>query len=350
MSKIVKNILVVKLGALGDVVRTSFFAGAIKARAQAASEEVRLFWYTHESSLALIRFNPHIDSIVTSIKPIAHIDFDEIYSLEDELEILREVRQLRARRVIGAQLDDQNVASYCEQSSEWFDMGLLSKFGKSHADSLKAQNLRTHSEIFSTIFDVPEVAFECFNSPEIERRVSREVRFGCEDAYLIGMNAFAGNRWPAKSLREEELVKLVKRLQTETVQNRAVEIVLIGAGSDCARNVRVLEALGHPANVKIADTDENILDLVALVGELDLLITSDSLCMHLATGQAVPTVSFFAPTSAAEIENLPKSRKVVSTSADYCCYKPNADNSTITADRIHAAVISIVTNVGEREC
>ena len=50
-------------------------------------------------------------------------------------------------------------------------------------------------------------------------------------------------------------------------------------------------------------------------------------------------VVFFAPTSAAEIELYGRGEKVVSTSADYCSYKADADNSSITAERLCAAVV-----------
>jgi heptosyltransferase-2 len=65
-----------------------------------------------------------------------------------------------------------------------------------------------------------------------------------------------------------------------------------------------------------------------------LLISSDSLALHLGIAQRVPFVAFFAPTSAAEIDDFGLGVKITSTSTDYCSYKKDADNSSLTADRL----------------
>jgi heptosyltransferase-2 len=70
-----------------------------------------------------------------------------------------------------------------------------------------------------------------------------------------------------------------------------------------------------------------------------LLVSSDSLALHMAIAQDVRVVAFFAPTSAAEIELYGLGEKIASTAPDYCSYKPDADNSTITVERLCAAVV-----------
>ena len=74
--------------------------------------------------------------------------------------------------------------------------------------------------------------------------------------------------------------------------------------------------------------------LAALVGTLDYLITSDSLALHLAVAKSVPFLAFFAPTSAAEIDVGDFGTKLVSTAPDYASYLANADNRSITSERI----------------
>jgi heptosyltransferase-2 len=58
--------------------------------------------------------------------------------------------------------------------------------------------------------------------------------------------------------------------------------------------------------------------------------------MHLAIAQDVPTLAFFAPTSAVEIDGFGRVQKVVSTAPDYCSYRSDADNSSVTAGRLLA--------------
>ena len=61
-------------------------------------------------------------------------------------------------------------------------------------------------------------------------------------------------------------------------------------------------------------------DFAALIGRLDLLVTSDSLALHLAVAQGRPVVCFFGPTSASEIELYGHGEKVVTPLGCQCCY------------------------------
>ena len=82
-------------------------------------------------------------------------------------------------------------------------------------------------------------------------------------------------------------------------------------------------------------------DILAEAG-CDLVITSDSLCLHVAVARRTPVVAFFAPTSAAEIELYGLGQKVVSTASDACSYRPDADNSTITPERLATAAARVL--------
>jgi heptosyltransferase-2 len=68
------------------------------------------------------------------------------------------------------------------------------------------------------------------------------------------------------------------------------------------------------------------------------MVSSDSLAMHLAIAQDIPTVAFFSPTSAAEIDGFGRLVKVASTAGDYCSYAKDADNSSITHERLLSAL------------
>ena len=86
--------------------------------------------------------------------------------------------------------------------------------------------------------------------------------------------------------------------------------------------------------LQVADTDGSVLRLAAVIRQCDALISSDSLALHLGISQRVPFVAFFAPTSASEIDAFGLGIKITSTAADYCSYKRDADNSSLTADRL----------------
>lgn len=114
-------------------------------------------------------------------------------------------------------------------------------------------------------------------------------------------------------------------------------VVLLGAGQDFTKNQRLVAQYGA-ANLVAICTDDSVQHLAAAVGGLDYLISSDSLALHLAIAQDVAFTAFFSPTSAVEIDDWGIGTKVASTAPDYCSYRKDADNSTITADRIIDAI------------
>lgn len=322
-----KKILIVKKGALGDVVRTSYFAGALKRK---HGDKIVIHWLTGASAVPLLQFNPSIDLLSSDVNRLCAERYDTIFSLDDEAEILSEVATLRGLKVVGALLDESGAARYTADSAAWFDMGLLSRFGKDQADQLKKANKLSHSEIFRGIFAVDEVHPEFFGGDEGKLAAAK---MSSPDEISVGINPYAGGRWKSKELRESELVLLLQRLLAAADASVPLRIFLFGAGNDYARNVAVERVVGDQ-RIQTVNTDNSVLQLAGAIGALDLLITSDSFALHLAIAQHVPYIAFFAPTSAAEIDSFGLGEKVVSTSADYCCYKSTADNSSITAGRL----------------
>lgn len=332
--------LVVKRGALGDVVRTAYFADALRRK---HGDGLRLSWLTAPMSAPLIRFNPNIDDIWTSFAEAGGQSFDRVFSLDDESDAIDGVMALRATRITGAVATDGKPA-YTDDAAPWFDMGLLSRFGKARADELKKLNTRGHAQLLAQLFDVADVRPVFYGSSRFDDWARRWMPAG---ARYVGVNCFAGGRWQSKELPAPEIPRLVEGLLALPA-GQDIKVVLIGAGADLQRN-RALAERFPAARVIVADTDDTVLRLAAVIGRLDLMVSSDSLAMHLAVGQGVPTIAFFAPTSAAEIDAFGLVTKIVSTAPDYCSYKRDADNASITAARILDAVTaSLAARAGSR--
>jgi heptosyltransferase-2 len=325
-----KKILIVKHGALGDVVRTSYFAGALRRK---YGEELHLSWITAPAALPLISCNPHINLATTLFADLESIEFDVIYSLDDELNVVHEVSKLNSITIVGSYFDG-DLLSYSDDSSEWFNMGLLSKFGKVLADQLKRQNTRGHAEIFKDIFDVQSVKPEFYLSNE-DRSIAQKFLEGRDR--LLGINPYAGGRWPSKEIGDDELFQLIKAISEREVFSELITIVLFGANNDRFRNealAKLIKIAFPNQEIIVANTDDSVMKLAAYISRMSLMISSDSLGMHLAISQGIPTLAFFAPTSASEIDSFGICEKLLSTASDYCSYAKNCDNSSITADRL----------------
>lgn len=328
MSAYNRNILIVKFGALGDVVRTSYILPALASR----YPDARIWWLTSNGAVELLRFNPHIYQIATptcGFEALATQEFEFAVSLDDEREVLGRLAQLKVGRIVGARLEGDS-RTYCDASAPWFDMGLISRFGKSAADELKRKNTREHHCFLGGMLGIEVKSPSFFNSDALQERVGS--LFGSE-CFHVGLNSGSGARWPSKQLSIPVAVELTRRLIGLRIDGKPVKVWLLGGKDEAARHEQILRDC---ASGQVVDPgfDQNILEFAARIRAMSFLISSDSLALHLGIAQGVPNLSFYAPTSAAEIGTFGSGVKVVSTSPDYCNYKPDADNSTITVDRL----------------
>lgn len=356
------RLLVLKTGALGDVLRTTSILEGLFAR---HSGGLAITWVTANGArpllegladaagprriAELVAIDPKALTVAGARELAAKLGaFDQILSLDDEEPMCAlctavacpqgfDAAALEAR-VVGAYLDGEGARRYTRAASPWFDMGLLSVHGKAEADRMKVANTRSHPAIYADMLGVamgePELVLP---DAALEAAEARLAEGG--SGLRIGLNTGSGGRWASKALPEARVVELARALDAElrAARGTAPTFVLLGGPEERERNARLAQALSP--HVALVDTgcENGLVDFAALVDRLDLLVTSDSLALHMANARRVPIVAFFAPTSAAEIELYGRGAKVQSTAPDYCSYKKDADTSTLTVERLVAA-------------
>jgi len=354
------RILIIKTGALGDVLRTTSILPGLRAVHGAGLD---ITWVTAHAA------RPLLEGLVgTEITDLLAVDpkdneaiaglgerlgpgsFDRILSLDDEPPLCALATALAdgqvEPRVIGAYVaaDTDGERTYTKAAAPWFDMGLLSTFGKAEADRLKIANTRSHPEIYAAMLGIP--MGEPLLRLDDEVLTSAAARLASRSGSMIGLNTGAGGRWRSKALPEERVVALARQLDLhlQASDGQRPTFVLLGGPEERERNERLAAAVGGADGVLLVDPgcDNPLLDFAGLISGLDLLITSDSLALHMATARKVPTVAFFAPTSAAEIELYGRGEKIASTAPDACSYARDADTSTLTVERLIEAALSVL--------
>lgn len=324
------TVYIFKYGALGDVVRTAYFVNQLVAQ-----KEVNVTWVTLTESIPLIRFNPYVFDIVDQ-RLFSPAICDHVLSLDDEIDSIEMAQSMESKSYFGTYLDD-GKRSYTRASSLWNDMGLLSRFNKDSADELKLLNTKGHSEIFCEMLGLNIAQPSFYGDIVLEGRYKKKF---LEYDFVIGVNPYAGARWPGKEIPDAELDSLVDSLllMLRTIYANPLLVVF----TDSRNESRAHKTLPPRSGLIIANTGRSVLDFAALISRCHCLVTVDSLGLHLAVSQRIPVVACFTATSAAEIDDFGSMKKVISTSVDYCSYQPNADNSSITAARILDSVISLL--------
>ena len=348
------HLLVLKTGALGDVLRTTSIMSGLRTR---YGTGLRVTWVTATGAQPLLQGLADAgqihELIGVSLKAGWDQDdlvqrlgsFHQVLSLDDEAPLCALATAVACpngwdpaaieRVVVGAYLDADGTRRYTPAAGPWFDMGLLSVHGKPAADQMKITNERSHPEIFAGMLGIAKGEPELLLDETVLRKANTRFE-SVGEGLRIGLNTGSGGRWSSKMLPEERVVALAVALHelVHTKLGVAPVFVLLGGPEERERNARLAAALAQV--VRVADTgcDNGLLEFAALVDRLDVLVTSDSLALHMATALRVPVVAFFAPTSAAEIDLYGRGAKVVSTAPDFCSYRKDADTSTLTVERL----------------
>lgn len=347
------RILVLKTGALGDVVRTTSILPGLARR----HEDLELCWVTAPGARPLVEHHPTIDRVETvdpkdeeatralSERLGSGGVWDRVLSFDDERPMCELASLVPCRSLSGATLDGEGRRVYTDDVAPWFEMGLLSRQGKDAADRLKVANTRTHPELFASMLGIEQgrPGLYLTDGARAGARAFAKAR-GLDAARpVVGLNTGAGGRWRTKELPVDRTALVAG--QVAAGLEGGCSFLVLGGPEESSRNQALMRALAaHDPPLRAVDggTNNGLLEFAALIELTDLLLSSDSMALHMGIAVERQIVCFFAPTSAAEIELYGQGEKVWSTSPDYCSYRPDADNSTLTAERISRLALEVL--------
>jgi heptosyltransferase II len=283
----VKRILIIKLGALGDVIRTTPLLRVLDGD---------ITWVTSVLAMPLLEKNPSIAQLVAMDEPGFHLDrtYDLVINLEDDIQSARLASAAAAGNIVGPYFDGSGV-TYNTTSSEWFDMSLSSRHGRQKADELKIRNRKTYQEM---VFSALGMTFSG-EDPVLNLPLRKALVPG-----LIGIEERAGGVWPNK--RWNRYGELAGRLET----------------------------LGY--QTKFFKQRDSVIEYADDINECEFVICGDTLAMHIALALGKRVVALFTCTSPHEIYGYGRLGKVVSPLLEPYFYKrdysPEPANSITTAE------------------
>lgn len=321
-----ERILILKLAAIGDVLRTTPILSGLKRK----YPESHITWVSSEEALPLLRNNPLIDRLLPfawpSLLPLEMESFDLILGLEKEPPGAALTSKIEAREKKGFGLTSQGTVFPLNRASEYaFRLGL--------DDDLKFhRNSKTYPEM---IFEIAELEYQkdeylLFLSPEdLAFAQTKGHQWGLHSESLrIGINTGAGGVFANKAWTVEGYCGLIEKLKKEMNP----QILLLGGPRERERNQRILEKAGG----SIIDTGcENTLgQFAALINLCDLVVTGDTTALHIAIGLRKKVVGIFGPTCASEIELYGRGEKVTTPLSCAPCYRRSCDITPNCMERI----------------
>lgn len=261
------KILIIKLGALGDVVRTTPLLRRLKGK---------ITWITQPNAFSLLQENHLIDRILDVKTDLSFLNkeyFHLVLNLEEDKTVCRLVNKLKKGELIGTYEANSKI-TYTDSSKEWFDMSLISHLGMKSADDEKWLNRFSYQEI---LFNMLGLKFkdEEYILPSCVKEIKNE-----SFNKIVGLEFRSGERWVAKRWpRGNELIKILKK-----------------------HNIPFNKFHQYPT------LDE----FMTAINMTDCVITTDSLALHIALGLKKKVIAIFTCTNPHEIYSYGRTIKIIS--------------------------------------
>lgn len=290
---------------MGDVLRTTALLRVLTGD---------IYWVTKKECIPLL---PVKDSLLKQVidindakKSIKNIIFDLVLCLDDDLEAARLATIVNKTKLVGSFLDTSGKLTYTDSSCEWFDMGLISKLGKENADDLKKRNSKTYQEI---IFGMIGKEFE--GEEYIINFDGKLKRNKKKEEMLIGIEGRSDKRWPAKQWdKYGQLGEALRRggLRVRFFQQR-----------------------------------EKINEYINDLSECSLIITGDTLALHIALALGIKSVSIFTCTSPAEIYDYGRTVKIISPLLERAFYRREYIKEAVGAIPLESVYKAVKVMIGD---
>ena len=286
--------LIIKLGATGDVVRTTSLLRRLCGG---------VTWITETKNVILLRnLNEHVECFSWEERELV-LDraYDLVINLEDTIEVAEFCRKVRADQWFGAYANSEGELRYTADSSRWFDLSLISVHGREGADLLKLRNRSTYQELIFGSLGLPFQGEQYFLPQPSETQLAGDVALASE----------AGPVWPMKKWAYYFALK--ERLES------------------------------HGLVVNVLPKRSSLLEHLADVQNHRCVVGGDSLPMHFALGTHTPCVTLFTCTSPWEIYGYGIQTKIISPLLEQFFYRRGYDpraTTAITLEEVESAVLA----------
>jgi len=328
------KILIIKLDAIGDVLRTTSILSALKEK----YPDSHITWLTRQNAKDIFINNDLVDNVLTfeSLDLISRLSI-EVFDLlihPDASSVSSSLATITKAKVKkGFVLNHVGqVIPVDNDAIEWLEMGAFDEF--------KKRNKKSYQQI------IHEIAGLDYKKGEIIINLTKEEldfknRFCISHNLgkfktIIGLNTGASKRWQLKQWRFEGFKDLITKLK----KNKDIGILLFGGEDEVDRNNELMKLFPTLVNTGSMNSLRQFFSLMDIP---DIILTGDTLALHTATALKKKAICFFGPTSSAEIEDYGRVKKISPDMDCLVCYKPECDfkpncMDLISSDMIYHAI------------
>jgi len=279
-----KRVLILKYDRIGDMVVTTPIFRELKT----AYPNISISVLASEVNKDVIRYNPYIDKIYTNYKNSIFNDlptllklrkknFDVCIELEHSVipHAIFRLKIVNPKKIISIHKDGRYgvKGSELQLYDHFTKKDKKNHFGKIWLDTLIFFGITPSSN-----------KYDIFLS-NVERDRAKSFIFSMSNKIKIGVNIEGS--FPEKSIQKKELEQICRELYNH--YSNAM-IVILASPHTISKKKKMIIELGLDFVIP-SYTTETIIDVAALVEQLDLIITPDTSIVHIASSFDTPIVS-----------------------------------------------------------
>jgi ADP-heptose:LPS heptosyltransferase len=329
-----KAVLVVKFDAIGDVLRTT----SILPSLHKTYGECFVTWITSKAAGDLFVGNTLVHEVLCDpsdyLPAVLSRDFDIVINPDTARRSCEIATVARAAVKYGFVTGPRGqVVPLNEAAEEWLRMG--------GSDPAKRANRKTYQQIIHAMCDLDDsgqhIVLDLTDQEDLQDGALIRALDLDPCKPVVGLNTGAGDRWKHKKWSSQRYIELVEMMLAST----DASVVLLGGPGERERNEHIASFFG--ASVALA-ASQTLREFIRFVHLCDLVVTGDTLALHVAVALKKRVVAMFGPTSHHEIDLYGQGVKIVAPLDCICCYRPDCERETtcmdlITADEVMAAVL-----------
>lgn len=319
------SILVVHLGALGAVVRATSILAGIKRKFPGS----HITWITDKPADQLLRQHPRIDRVLTTIETdllsLSALEFDIAFVIDKSLKAAGIIKRTQIDKIYGFSVEGRTgaIIPATPAAQELWQIG-LDDYRKFFVNKKPETQLMAEALELSYRRDEYDMPLSLEERHEVQRR--RIEWGGPSKKMLVGFNTGCSNVIAHKKLS----VQFQRKLIEEISKWPGVQVVLLGGPEDILRN----DEIAYQLPVIRSSESSGLRDGYLSVSAVDVVVTGDSLGMHMAIAAQKRIVAWFGPTCAHEIDFYERGEVVLTKATCAPCWKRSCQKEIMCYDQV----------------
>ncbi|MFP4370240.1 MAG: glycosyltransferase family 9 protein [Bacteroidota bacterium] len=251
-----EKILIIKLGAIGDVIRTT----PLLTRMRRAYPDAEIWWLTYYPEVVPSSVDKLLEFTTEGLLTVEETEFTRAYNLDKDHHACALLNRINAGEKYGFMLDNGKPAPVNDLAKPKFLTGLF--------DDVNKENSKSYLQ---EIFEICGFEFEG-EEYIIDTPLKKDWRNKNDGRPVIGLNTGCGARWVSRMWDEKNWEALIKKFQDEGYYP-----LLLGGRQEHDKNLHLEEKTGADYKGYFS-----IKEFISLVNECDVVVTAVTMAMHIA--------------------------------------------------------------------